>query len=78
MWTEPSPAQELAEKIQKAINESRPMPQTHWDDIEKFNKQGWDESEEIHKRKKELFEKLKDPNLNPSECHKIMKELNNL
>ena len=78
MWTEPSPAQELAEKIQKAIDESRPMPQTHWDDIEKFNKQGWDESEEIHKRKKELFEKLKDPNLDPSECHKIMKELNSL
>ena len=78
MWTEPSPAQELAEKIQKAIDESRPMPQTHWDDIEKFNKQGWDKSEEIHKRKKDLFEKLKDSNLDPSECHKIMKELNNL
>lgn len=78
MWTEPSPAQELAEEIQKVIEESRPMPQVYWDDIEKFNKQGWDKSEEIHKRKKELFEKLKDPNLDPSECRKIMKELNNL
>lgn len=76
MYTEPSPAQELAEKIQKAIDESRPMPQTYWDDIEKFNKQGWDESEKIHKKKKELFEKLKDSNISPSEYHKIMKEIN--
>ena len=78
MWTEPSPAEELAEKIQKAIYESRPMPQTYWDNIEKFNKQGWDESEEIHKRKKELFEKLEDSNLGPSDYHKIMNELNSL
>lgn len=78
MWTEPSPAQELAEKIQKAIEESRPMPQAYWDDIEKFNKQGWDKSEETHMRKKELFKKLKDSNLSPSEYHKIMKELNSL
>lgn len=77
MYTEPSPAQELAEKIQKAIDESRPMPQTYWDDIEKFSKQGWDESEEIHKKKKELFEKLKDSDINPSEYYKIMNEINN-
>lgn len=77
MYTEPSPAQELAEKIQKAIDESRPMPQTYWDDIEKFNKQGWDESEEIHKKKKELFEKLKDSDINPSEYYEIMNEINN-
>ena len=77
MWTEPSPAQELAEQIQKAIEESKPMPQSYWDDIEKFNRQGWDKSEEIHNRKKELFEKLKDPNLSPSELHKIINEINN-
>ena len=77
MYTEPSPAQELAEKIQKAIDESRSMPQTYWDDIEKFNKQGWDESEEIHKKKKELFEKLKDSDINPSEYYEIMNEINN-
>lgn len=77
MWTEPSPAQELAEQIQKAIEESKPMPQSYWDDIEKFNRQGWDKSEEIHNRKKELFEKLKDPNLSPSEYYKIINEINN-
>ena len=77
MWTEPSPAQELAEQIQKAIEESKSMPQSYWDDIEKFNRQGWDESEEIHNKKKELFEKLKGPNLLPSELHKIINEINN-
>lgn len=78
MWTEPSPAQELANTIQKAIDESRPTPQTYWDDIEKFNKQGWDKSEEAHNRKKELFEKLRNPNTTPSEGLKIINEINNL
>ena len=77
MWTEPSPAQELAEKIQKMTDESRPLPQAYWDDIEKFKKQGWDKSEEIHKKKLELFKKLEDPSLSPSEYHKIMSEINN-
>lgn len=78
MWTEPSLAEELAEAIQKAIEESRPIPQKYWDDIERFNKQGWDKSEEIHNKKKALFERLKDPNTSPSEYHEIMDEINNL
>lgn len=78
MWTEPSPAQQLAEQIQRQIDESRPCPQSYWDDIEKFNKQGWDKSEEIHKRKQELFKRLEDTSISPSEKADIMKEINNL
>lgn len=78
MWTEPSHAQQLAEQIQKQIDESRPFPQSHYDDVEKFNKQGWDKSEEIHKRKQALFKKLEDASISPSERSDIMKEINNL
>jgi len=78
MWTEPSPAQQLAEQIQRQINESRPYPQSYYDDIEKFNKQGWDKSEEIHKRKEELFKKLNEGNLSPSEYAQIMNTINSL
>ena len=78
MWTELSPAQQLAEQIQKQIDESRPYPQSHYDDVEKFNKQGWDKSEEIHKRRQELFKKLEDTSISPSERSDIMKEINNL
>lgn len=78
MWTEPSPAQQLAEQIQRQIDESRPYPESHWDDIEKFNKQGWDKSEEIHKRKQELFKKLEDSSISSSERADIMKEINSL
>jgi len=78
MWTEPSPAQQLAEQIQRQINESRPYPQSYYDDIEKFNKQGWDKSEEIHKRKEELFKKLNKGNLSPSEYAQIMSTINSL
>ena len=78
MWTEPSPAQQLAEQIQKQIDESRPFSQSHYDDAEKFNKQGWDKSEEIHKRKQALFKKLEDASISPSEKSDIMKEINNL
>jgi ABC-type Zn2+ transport system substrate-binding protein/surface adhesin len=78
MWTEPSPAQQLAEQIQKQIDESRPYPQSYYDNIEKFNKQGWDKSEEIHKRKQKLFKQLEDPSISPSERANIMKEINSL
>ena len=78
MWTEPSPAQQLAEQIQRQINESRPYPQSYYDDIEKFNKQGWDKSEEIYKRKEELFKKLNEGNLSPSEYAQIMNTINSL
>lgn len=78
MWTEPSPVQQLAEQIQKQIEESRSFSQSHYDDVEKFNKQGWDKSEEIHKRKQELFKKLEDASISPSERSDIMKEINNL
>ena len=78
MWTELSPAQQLAKQIQKQIDESRPFPQSHYDDVEKFNKQGWDKSEEIHKRRQELFKKLEDTSISPSERSDIMKEINNL
>ena len=78
MWTEPSPAQQLAEQIQRQINESKPYPQSYYDDIEKFNKQGWDKSEEIHKRKEELFKKLNEGNLSPSEYAQIMNTINSL
>ena len=78
MWTEPSPAQELAEQLQKVIDKSRPMSKAYWEDIEKFKKQGWDESEEIYNKKKKLFKKLKNSNLSPSEYHKVMNEINNV
>lgn len=78
MWTEPSPAQELAEAIQRQIEESRPYSQSYYDDIERFNKQGWDKSEEIHKRKQDLFKKLEDKDISPSERVKIMREINSL
>ena len=78
MWTEPSPAQQLAEQIQRQIDESRPYSKSYYDDIEKFNKQGWDKSEEIHKRKQELFKKLEDSSILPSERADIMKEINSL
>ena len=75
MWTEPSPAEELAEAIKKQIDEARPYPEGAFDE---YNKQGWDKSEESHKRKLELFESLKRKDLSPSEYANIMKEINSL
>lgn len=77
-WTEPSPAMELAEKIRKLLEESRLSSIDFSEDIEKFNKQGWDKSEEIHQKKVELFEKLKKKDLPPSEYANIMNEINKL
>ena len=74
-WTEPSSAEELAEAIKKQIEEARPS--THYTEKE-FEKKGWDKTEEIHKRKEELFKRLNEEGLSPSEYVEIMKEINSL
>lgn len=71
MWTEPSPAEELAERMRKELQEMYLL--THPLQPSEIKPQPW---EIIRDKNKENFEKLHKSNLSPQELYDLFYKIN--